>query len=202
MVSQDEINGYFLEVVRWLKSEYGYTQEYIVEQADLAQNAITKIKKGKANAGDETITKLCNAFKLNPDYFYGRSPYKTALEKAEANLDKDMRESRSMLAVTQQPYIDPASEHNAALSAYIQLTNRLTDDLKRKEQEMADRLADKDTIIAEKSSRIATLESLLKEKDTRILDLQRQLAAARAADLKDYPFTVGVAEKQDNRPNI
>ena len=64
MVSQDEINSNFLDVIRWLKSEYGYTQAYIVEKAKLASNAISKIKNGKADAGDKTITKLCNAFNL------------------------------------------------------------------------------------------------------------------------------------------
>ena len=97
MVSQDEINSNFLDVIRWLKSEYGYTQAYIVEKAELAPNAISKIKNGKANAGDETITKLCNAFNLNSDYFYGRSSYKTKLEESEVKLDENIRQAQASI---------------------------------------------------------------------------------------------------------
>ena len=69
MVTKEEINGYFLDAIRLLKAE-GYTQKDIVEAAGLSQNAISKIKAGQNNAGDDTINKLCNAFKLNPDFFY------------------------------------------------------------------------------------------------------------------------------------
>ena len=111
MVSQDEINSNFLDVIRWLKSEYGYTQAYIVEKAKLASNAISKIKNGKADAGDKTITKLCNAFNLNSDYFYGRSSYKTKLEESEAKLDENIRQVQA--SIQSQPYIDPGSQKNS-----------------------------------------------------------------------------------------
>lgn len=123
MVSQDEINSNFLDVIRWLKSEYGYTQAYIVEKAELAPNAISKIKNGKANAGDETITKLCNAFNLNSDYFYGRSSCKTKPEESEAKLDENIRQVQA--SIQSQPYIDPGSQMNAAIAA-----------LKRREQQI------------------------------------------------------------------
>lgn len=97
--------------------------------------------------------------------------------------------------------IDPASEHNATISAYVQLANRLTDDLKSKEQEMSDRLADKDTIIAEKQSRIADLEqtiadkdAIIRARDARILELERRIAQSNADDLSRYHFPIGAAE--------
>jgi hypothetical protein len=73
---------------------------------------------------------------------------------------------------------------------------------------MADRLADKDTIIAEKQSRIADLErtvaaneEIIKARDARIIALERQLAAATTGDLSRYPFTMGAAE-DNKQPNI
>ena len=97
--------------------------------------------------------------------------------------------------------IDSSSAVNAALAAYAELTNRL-------KQEMADRLADKDTIIAEKQSRIESLErtianlertvadkdALIRARDSRILDLERRLAQSNADDLSKYPFAIGAAE--------
>lgn len=102
--------------------------------------------------------------------------------------------------------IDSSSAVNAALAAYAELTNRL-------KQEMADRLADKDTIIAEKQSRIESLErtianlertvadkdALIRARDSRILDLERRLAQSNADDLSKYPFAIGAAEDQSRQ---
>ena len=102
--------------------------------------------------------------------------------------------------------IDSSSAVNAALAAYAELTNRL-------KQEMADRLADKDTIIAEKQSRIESLErtianlertvadkdALIRTRDSRILDLERRLAQSNADDLSKYPFAIGAAEDQSRQ---
>ena len=104
--------------------------------------------------------------------------------------------------------IDSSSAVNAALAAYAELTNRL-------KQEMADRLADKDTIIAEKQSRIESLErtianlertvadkdALIRARDSRILDLERRLSQSNAEDLSHYHFPIGAAEHSD-KPNI
>ena len=88
-----------------------------------------------------------------------------------------------------QPVIDQSSMVNASLSAYIQLTNRLTDDLKKKEIEMQERLSEKD-------ARIADLEKLAEERLHRIAELRRVIDA-RNLSMSDYPFPMGVAE-----PNV
>ena len=188
MVTKEEINGYFLDAVRRLKAK-GYSQKDIVKAAGLSQNAISKIKTGQNNAGDDTINKLCTAFNLNPDFFYRGSQQFMLEEKTH-----------------QSPMIDPSSAVNAALAAYAELTNRL-------KQEMADRLADKDTIIAEKQSRIESLErtianlertvadkdALIRARDSRILDLERRLAQSNADDLSKYPFAIGAAEDRSRQ---
>jgi len=184
MVSQDEINSNFLDVIRWLKSEYGYTQAYIVEKAELAPNAISKIKNGKANAGDETITKLCNAFNLNSDYFYGRSSYKTKLEENEAKLDESIQQAQA--SIQSQPYIDSGSQMNATIAAQMKTIEILEA-----------QAVEKDARIAELKDTIAAKEEIIKARDARIIALERQLAAAKTDDLSRYPFTMGAAEYQD-----
>ena len=188
MVTKEEINGYFLDAVRRLKAK-GYSQKDIVKAAGLSPNAISKIKMGQNNAGDDTINKLCTAFNLNPDFFYRGSQQFMLEEKTH-----------------QSPMIDPSSAVNAALAAYAELTNRL-------KQEMAVRLADKDTIIAEKQSRIESLErtianlertvadkdALIRARDSRILDLERRLAQSNADDLSKYPFAIGAAEDRSRQ---
>ena len=175
MVSQDEINNNFLDVIRWLKSEYGYTQAYIVEKAELAPNAISKIKNGKANAGDETITKLCNAFNLNPDYFYGRSTYKTKLEEKREKLDKNLQHAQR--CIQSQPYIDPGSQINALIAA-------------------------KDETIASLQRELDAKNETITLQRSRIADLERKLASIAISDFENYPFTIGVAEDKKQRKHL
>jgi len=104
-------------------------------------------------------------------------------------------------AVPASSFVDPSSAINAAIAAYVELTNRL-------KQEMSDRLADKDAIIAEKQARIAALEqtvadkdSIIRASDARILAMERQIANINASDLSRYPFAIGAAEP-DKRTNV
>ena len=101
--------------------------------------------------------------------------------------------------------IDSSSAINAAIAAYVKLYEFAESKLADKEQEMADRLADKDAIIAEKQSRIADLErtiadkdAIIRARDARILDLERRIAQSNADDLSRYPFAFGAAEQSQS----
>ena len=169
MVAKEEINGYFLEAIRLLKAE-GYTQKDIVKAAGLSQNTISKIKTGQNNAGDDTINKLCNAFKLNPDFFYrGSKRFKIEEKKKE-----------------QQPAYTPMIDNGSAINAALAAKTETIENLKA-------RIADLQRTIADK-------EEIIKARDTRIATLERQLAAATTGDLSRYPFAIGAAEdnKQPN----
>ena len=175
MVTKEEINGYFLEAIRRLKAE-GYTQKDIVKAAGLSQNAISKIKTGQNNAGDDTIDKLCTAFNLNPDFFY----------RGSKQFKMEEKEQQPASAST----LEPSTVINVLVADYTHQINRLEDDLKKKEIEMAERLADKD-------AHIAALERTIKDKEARIVDLERQMAVANTSDITRYPFKVGVAEERE-----
>jgi transcriptional regulator with XRE-family HTH domain len=183
-------NERFRKALDWL-----YSEGLVVDQQELSSKTgineatISRILNNKVRQpSPETIRKLVSKFRdIDPAFLRGESESVTIQQSPSA----------------QQPqtYIDPASEHNAAISAYIQLANRLTDDLKCKEQEMADRLADKDTIIAEKQSRIVALEqtiadkdAIIRARDARILELEHRIAQSNADDLSKYPFAIGAAE--------
>ena len=142
MVTKEEINGYFLEAIRLLKAE-GYTQKDIVKAAGLSQNTITKIKTGQNNAGDDTINKLCNAFKLNPDFFYrGSKQFK-------------MEEKEQQLASAST--IDNGSAINAALAA----KDETIETLKARIVDLQRTIADKEEIIKAREARIIDLERQL-----------------------------------------
>ena len=120
----------------------------------------------------------------DPDYDVMQARLKEKENQLDANIAQNL------------PYIDPSSQQNASITAYVQLTNRLTDDLKKKEIEMEERLAEKDVRIAELKDTIAAKEEIIKARDARIATLERQLAAATTGDLSRYPFTMGAAEDE------
>ena len=142
MVTKEEINGYFLEAVRRLKAQ-GYSQKDIVKAAGLSQNAISKIKTGQNNAGDDTINKLCTAFNLNPDFFYRGSQQFTLEEKTHQT--------------PPAPMIDNGSAINAALAA----KDETIENLKARIADLKDTIADKEEIIKARDARIITLERQL-----------------------------------------
>lgn len=186
-------NERFKKALDWLYSEglVGDQQE-LSSQTGINEATISRILNNKVRQpSSETIRKLVSKFRdIDPAFLRGESESVTVQQSPSTQ--------------QQQTCIDPSSEHNAAISAYVQLANRLTDDLKRKEQEMADRLADKDTIIAEKQSRIVALEQTISDKDAiirardaRILELERRIAQSNADDLSKYPFSIGAAEHNE-----
>ena len=166
MVTKEEINGYFLEAIRLLKAE-GYTQKDIVEVAGLSQNAISKIKTGQNNAGDDTINKLCNAFKLNPDFFYqGSKQFK--MEEKE-----------------QQPASSPTIDNGSAINAALAAKDETIETLKERIKDLQRTIADKEEIIKAREARIIALERQLAAATTD--DLSGYPFAFGAAEHKEQP---------------
>lgn len=141
-----------------------------------------------ANVTDEEMI-AAKRRATDPDYDAMQARLKEKEKQLDANIAQNM------------PYIDPSSQQNATITAYVQLTNRLSDDLKKKEIEMEERLAEKDARIAELKATIADKEDMIKYRDARIVELERQLAVATTSDLSRYHFTMGVAEER-NKQNI
>jgi transcriptional regulator with XRE-family HTH domain len=139
MVTKEEINGYFLEAIRRLKAQ-GYTQKDIVEAAGLSQNAISKIKTGQNNAGDDTINKLCTAFNLNPDFFYRRSKQLKMDEKC------------------QQPASAPMIDNGSAINAALAAKDETIEALKARIADLQRTIADKEEIIKARDAHITALE--------------------------------------------
>jgi transcriptional regulator with XRE-family HTH domain len=142
MVTKEEINGYFLEAVRRLKAR-GYSQKDIVKAAGLSQNAISKIKTGQNNAGDDTINKLCTAFNLNPDFFYRGSQQFSLEEKTHQ--------------APPVPMIDNGSAVNAALAA----KDETIETMKARIADLQRTIDDKVEIIKAREARIVDLERQL-----------------------------------------
>ena len=191
-------NNIFAEAFKWIKAHRDNEGKGVKYQKDLAvrigvsEDTITRIMRDQTEVTDDFLCKFNEAFDniFNYQWLRGEEDY----PMLEADLGKSNPHQSAQT-------IDESSQINAAISAYIQLTNRLTDDLKKKEIEMAERLAEKDARIAELKDTIATKEEIIKARDSRILELERRLAQINAEDLSHYHFPIGAAEHSD-KPNI
>ena len=185
MAKQEEINGYFLEVIRFLKSEYGYTQEFIVEKAGLGKSAISKIKKGENNVGDKTISKLCAAFEmLNTDFFYGKSPYKTKREEAEAKMEQALKDAQD------------ACNENYPSNSDESLKDELIATLKSQMADLRFQLVEKDKRIEEMCDHISTLKRENANLSMQVTELRDNLSSIQQQQqLGRYPFKMGTAEQ-------
>ena len=197
-VQKDPIRAKRLdEVYKHLFAHFGITsQKHLAEVLKVQRTGLSSAFNGNvANLTDNLFKKICAAFPgvFNLEYLLTGKGYLLTVEEDAKSTELENANCQ-MPTQPSTSEIDPSSAINAALAAYAELTNRL-------KQEMADRLADKDTIIAEKQSRIVALEQTIVDKDeiirarnARIADLERRVAQANADDLSSYPFTIGAAE--------
>ena len=188
-------NERFKKALDWLYAEglVGDQQE-LSSKTGINEATISRILNNKVRQpSPETIRKLVSTFRdIDPAFLRGESESVT-VQQPQTYIETATHEPTS---------VDASSAINAAIAAYVELTNRL-------KQEMADRLADKDTIIAEKQARIVALEqtvadkdAIIKSRDNKILYLESKLAASQVDDLENYPFAIGAAETNSLRNNI
>ena len=224
-IENDELrklkNANFMKAFKFVATKLKMNQGQLAEAIGSKSAYISNFSKGLRPVPEETIDALVNISAKIPngqifrEYLLGNSDIMLLANVSDeemadakrraADPDYDamqarLKEKEKQLdnAITQNlPFIDPASQQNASIAAYVQLTNRLSDDLKKKEIEMEDRLAEKDARIAELKDTIAAKEEIIKARDARIVDLERQLAVATTSDITRYPFKVGVAEERE-----
>lgn len=205
-------NQLFKVAVDYIYQEHlADSQGELAKKIGISDSALSRIMNDKKFVGDDTLRKMNEAFGgiFNMAYFRGEDLQCMLMEdlayykqhpEERIVFEKPNDDNPSLLesakAVPDSSSVDTSSVINAAIAAYVELTNRL-------KQEMADRLADKDTIIAEKQARIATLEqtitdkeAIIRARDARILELERRIAQAISDDVSRYPFAIGVADKE------
>ena len=195
MAEKEGLHQRLKQAIIWLKQNKNILQLDIAEKMGMTTVGFSRgLARCKEKNDEDFVIKFHQAtdeiFSLDW-LLYGTG------EKFKTNIKKEDPDTASPASTP----IDASSAINAAIAAYVELTNRL-------KQEMADRLADKDTIIAEKQARIVDLEqtvtdkdAIIRARDARIIELERKLADAVTSDLSRYPFTIGAAE-DNKQPNI
>lgn len=230
-IENDELrkqkNANFMKAFKFVATKLKMNQGQLAEAIGSKSAYISNFSKGLRPVPEETIDALVNISAQIPngqifrEYLFGNSDIMllanvtdeemTDAKRRATDPDYDVMQARLKEKEKQLdaniaqnlPYIDPASQQNASITAYVQLTNRLSDDLKKKEIEMEERLAEKDARIAELKDTIAAKDTIIKDREDRIVALERKLSAYATSDLDNYPFSVGVADDGDRpRKNV
>ena len=172
-------NNIFAEAFKWLKKNWDGIryQKDLAAKIGVSEDTITRIMRDQTEVTDDFLCKFNEAFDnvFNYQWLRGEDPIHM--------LTVDLIEA--------EPYIDPSSQTNATISAYIEAIESLKRELRTKD----DLLAEKDTRLAEKDERIAELKA-------HNIDLRRQLDQYQNADIDRYPFPIGAAEDNKQRTNI
>jgi len=218
-IENDELrkirNEHFIRAFEFIAKKKGIGQGKLAELIGSKSAYISNFRKGLRPIPEETIEELIRVSAFVPGcqiyegFLRGNSEIMllknvsdeelVQSQLRDSNPDYDVmerhrKESEKKDELTPASSVDASSAINAAIAAYAELTNRL-------KQEMADRLSDKDTIIAEKQALIVALEQtivdkneIIRARNARIADLERRVAQANVDDLSSYPFTIGAAE--------
>jgi plasmid maintenance system antidote protein VapI len=152
----------------------------------VTENTITRILKDRTEVTEDIITKLQTASGciFNLQWLRGEDAFNMlAIDAAEAKIEKEKKTNESNITDT-------------ALSAYKQLTDSLTAQLRSKEAEMYDRLADKDKIIQSMENNLKDKEEVIFQLRKEISELYRKINAGVGIN---YTFPIGVADEKKIR---
>lgn len=177
-------NNIFAEAFKWLKKNWDGIryQKDLAAKIGVSEDTITRIMRDQTEVTDDFLCKFNEAFDnvFNYQWLRGEDPFHM--------LTADLIEAKAEKA---EPYIDPSSQTNATISAYIEAIESLKRELRTKD----DLLAEKDARLAEKDERIAELKA-------HNIDLRRQLDQYQNADIDRYPFPIGAAEGENQSKHI
>ena len=180
-------NNIFAAAFDYLKREKGIkTQKRLAELMGVSEDTITRILKDRTEVTEDIITKLQTASGciFNLQWLRGEDAFNMlAIDAAEAKIEKEKKTNESNITDT-------------ALAAYKQLTDSLTAQLRSKEAEMYDRLADKDKIIQSMENNLKDKEEVIFQLRKEISELYRKINAGVGIN---YTFPIGVADEKKIR---
>lgn len=227
-IENDELrkikNEHFIRAFEYVQKALKMGQGKLAEAIGSKNAYISNFRNGTRPVPGETIEALIRISATKPglqifsEYLYGNSDIMllanvsdeemVAAKMRRSNPDYDAMQKHQGKDAPQSSTstIETSSAFNAAIAAHVRIIEGLESQLAAKEKEMTDRLADRDTVIAEKSARITALErtvadkeEIIRARDARIAFLERQLAEIHMQDISRYPFAIGAAENAQSQ---
>jgi hypothetical protein len=189
-------NEPFLRAFNYLLEEnYASTKGELCKMVGIEPGLISRYNNGAKKVSVDTMNALARVSggSLNVNYMLGKSDFMLIDNVPDDeiinlhNPDIEVIKKRKLIMEQPTSNLDSSSVINMLIANHTHQINML-------EKEMADRLADKDTLIESLQRTIADKEEIIKARDARIVALERQLADVASSDLSRYPFTIGAAE--------
>lgn len=169
------------QALTWLKRK-GILQKDIAKKMGMAEASFTRaLARIKEKNDEDFVIAFHSSVKdfISIDYLlYGTGDLLIENEIATSHANTESTSN-----------IDPSSQVNATISAYIEAIESLKRELRTKDE----LLAEKDSSLAEKDKRIAELKA-------HNVDLRRQLNQYQNSDIDRYPFTIGAADSDKQQP--
>ena len=162
------------EVYEHLRRHFGiHTQIDFAKAIGLTRPAVSSAMNGNESyLTDSLFKKICAAYQgvFNLDYLLtGNGTLLTVDEEIKSSEIEQVNNASTNT-------IDPSSQTNAIIAAYIEAVSQLKE-----------RIKEKDATIAEKDERIAELKAHNR-------DLRQQLNKYENSDIDRYPFPIGAAD--------
>ena len=171
----DELYIRVKQALTWLKRK-AILQKDIAKKMGMAEASFTRaLARIKEKNDEDFVIAFHSAVKdfISLDYLlHGTGGLLIENEKSTSHANTESTSN-----------IDPSSQVNATISAYIEAIESLKRELRTKDE----LLAEKDSRIAEKDERISELKA-------HNIDLRRQLDQYQNADIDRYPFPIGAAD--------
>ena len=197
-------NEPFLRAFNYLLDEnYASTKGELCKMVGIEPGLISRYSNGIKKVSVDTMNALARVSggRLYINYMLGKSKYMLIENVPDDeilnanNPDREVIDEQNKTAGNNSSTLDPSSVINSLIANHTRQINDYEERIKAKENEMAERLAEKSATIAALQRTIADKEEIINTRDDRINELERKLAAATTVDLSRYPFKVGVAEE-------
>ena len=189
-------NELFMDAIEWLiDNGLAENQGDIAVKAGLGPNLISRIKNGHVKSvSDDAIRALCSRFKeLNIDYLRGKSDCISRQQQIDMKADAAIREAQALLDANppHEPIRHSAMDESFILEKEFKklITGHIINELKERIT------AQRETIDSQRD----TIASLKRENEL----LRQQLSKYQTDELlSHHPFPVGVADKDQIKPEI
>lgn len=87
------------DIIRDLRIQYNFTQEYICKRIGVSQSAYSKYEKGQAELPARCVCKLSELYGVPTDYIMGKTRYSVAPEVLEKDVIKGVTASDVLMDI-------------------------------------------------------------------------------------------------------
>ena len=199
------MNAPFIRAFEWYRTKHHLTQKKMCEMLRCYSPLISDYKNGKKLVGIDMKQRIADLFKgkIYMPFLDCLSPYMLTENVPEDEIRRVMGvEFNPDYHLQQNSEIDQSSMVNAIIAG----RDEAREEMRLRIEELQRRLESKDELIEQLHKRIEEKDAIIIERDETIASLNiersRLIAQIKNNTSIDYPFPLGVADKEKKRKRI